>query len=49
MGCPGGDGLWIVGEVAPIRGFHALQWSNLVTGVLVVDWTPSGREQVIRS
>ena len=34
---------WIVGEVASIRGFHVLQVVYLVTGVLVVCWTPSGR------
>jgi hypothetical protein len=33
---------WIVGEVASIRAFHVLQVVYLVTGVLVVCWTPSG-------
>jgi len=33
---------WIVGEVASIRGFHFLQVLYLVTGALVVMWTPSG-------
>ena len=32
---------WIVGEVASISGFHFLQVVYLVTGVLVVRWTPS--------
>ena len=32
---------WIVGEVASIRGFHFLQVIYLVTGALVVMWTPS--------
>lgn len=31
---------WIVGEVASIRGFHVLQVIYLVTGALVVAWTP---------
>jgi hypothetical protein len=31
---------WIVGEVASIRAFHPLQVIYLVTGVLVVAWTP---------
>jgi hypothetical protein len=35
--------LWIVGEVASIRGFHFLQVVYLVTGVLVVWFTPSRR------
>ncbi|MEN3122190.1 hypothetical protein [Janibacter sp. LM] len=33
--------IWIVGEVASIRGFHVLQVVYLVTGVLVVAWTPA--------
>jgi hypothetical protein len=33
--------LWIVGEVASIRGFHVLQVIYLVTGALVVAWTPA--------
>lgn len=32
---------WILGEVASIRAFHVLQLVYLVTGVLVVTWTPS--------
>lgn len=32
---------WIVGEVASIRGFHFLQVIYLVTGALVVIWTPA--------
>ncbi len=31
---------WIVGEVASIRAFHVLQVIYLVTGALVVAWTP---------
>lgn len=31
---------WIIGEVASIRGFHVLQVIYLVTGALVVLWTP---------
>ena len=34
---------WIIGEVASIRGFHFLQVIYLVTGALVVAFTP-GRE-----
>lgn len=33
--------IWIVGEIAAIRGFHFLQVVYLVTGGLVVWWTPS--------
>ena len=33
--------LWIVGEVASIRGFHFLQGIYLVTGLLVLWWTPA--------
>ena len=33
---------WIVGEVASIRAFHVLQLIFLVTGSLVVVWTPAG-------
>ena len=33
--------LWIIGEVASIRGFHVLQVIDLVTGALVVVWTPA--------
>lgn len=32
---------WIIGEVASIRGFHFLQVIYLVTGALVVMWTPT--------
>jgi hypothetical protein len=32
---------WIIGEVASIRGFHFLQVIYLVTGALVVTWTPA--------
>jgi MFS family permease len=32
---------WIVGEVASIRGFHFLQVIYIVTGALVVAWTPA--------
>lgn len=32
---------WIVGEVASIRAFHFLQVIYLVTGTLVVLWTPA--------
>ncbi|MEO5661964.1 MAG: hypothetical protein ABIR39_01660 [Nocardioides sp.] len=35
---------WIVGEVASIRAFHFLQVIYLVTGALVVIWTPSGAD-----
>lgn len=33
--------VWIIGEVASIRGFHFLQVLYLVTGALVVAWTPA--------
>jgi hypothetical protein len=32
---------WIIGEVASIRGFHFLQVIYLMTGALVVTWTPA--------
>jgi hypothetical protein len=32
---------WIIGEVASIRGYHFLQVIYLVTGALVVTWTPT--------
>jgi hypothetical protein len=32
---------WIIGEVASIRGFHFLQVIYLVTGAVVVWWTPA--------
>jgi hypothetical protein len=35
---------WIIGEVASIRGFHFLQVIYLVTGALVIWWTP-GRDR----
>ena len=35
---------WIVGEVASIRGFHFLQVIYLVTGLLVLWWTPGDTE-----
>ena len=31
---------WIIGEIASIRAFHVLQVVYLVTGALVVTWTP---------
>jgi hypothetical protein len=34
---------WIIGEVASIRGFHFLQVIYLVTGALIVTWTPVRR------
>ncbi len=36
---------WIVGEVASIRGFHFLQVIYLVTGLLVLWWTPGDTER----
>lgn len=36
--------VWIIGEVASIRAFHFLQVIYLVTGVLVVLWTPTRGE-----
>jgi hypothetical protein len=33
--------LWIIGEIASIRAFHVLQVIYLVTGALVVVWTPA--------
>jgi hypothetical protein len=32
---------WIIGEIASIRGFHVLQVVYLITGALVVAWTPA--------
>lgn len=32
---------WIIGEIASIRGWHVLQVIYLVTGALVVTWTPA--------
>jgi hypothetical protein len=37
---------WIIGEVASIRGFHFLQVIYLVTGALVVAWTPTCGSQL---
>jgi hypothetical protein len=39
---------WIIGEVASIRAFHVLQVIYLVTGALVVMWTPSRTDQAAR-
>jgi hypothetical protein len=36
---------WIIGEVASIRGFHFLQVIYLLTGALVVTWTPAREAQ----
>jgi hypothetical protein len=36
---------WIVGEIASIRAFHVLQVVYLVTGALVVAWTPGRHDQ----
>ncbi|WP_406022062.1 hypothetical protein OH802_21985 [Nocardioides sp. NBC_00850] len=36
---------WIIGEIASIRGFHFLQVIYLVTGALVVAWTPARRTE----
>lgn len=40
---------WIIGEVASIRGFHYLQVIYLVTGVLVVAWTPARQTEEVSS
>lgn len=32
---------WIIGEIASIRGFHFLQVIYLLSGALVVAWTPA--------
>jgi hypothetical protein len=40
---------WIVGEVASIRAFHFLQVIYLVTGALVVLWTPARKDQSPRT
>ena len=37
---------WIIGEVASIRAFHFLQVIYVVTGALVVMWTPSRTDRV---
>jgi hypothetical protein len=34
---------WIIGEIASIRGFHYLQVIYVVTGALVVTWTPAAK------
>jgi hypothetical protein len=34
---------WIVGEIASIRAFHFLQVLYLVTGALVIWFTPKGK------
>lgn len=39
---------WIIGEIASIRGFHFLQVIYLVTGALVVWWTPATRRNLQR-
>ena len=36
---------WIIGEIASIRGFHFLQVIYLVTGALVVTWTPARKAE----
>lgn len=33
---------WIIGEIASIRTFHILQLIYLITGLLVLWWTPDG-------
>jgi hypothetical protein len=40
---------WIIGEIASIRGFHFLQVIYLVTGVLVVTWTPARQTEAAPS
>ena len=40
---------WIIGEVASIRGFHFLQVIYLVTGALVVTWTPARETEATSS
>ncbi len=40
---------WIIGEVASIRGFHVLQVVYLVTGALVVTWTPARQTEAASS
>jgi hypothetical protein len=40
---------WIVGEIASIRGFHFLQVIYLVTGALVVTWTPGHKTEATSS
>jgi hypothetical protein len=38
---------WIIGEIASIRGFHFLQVIYLLTGVLVITWTPADETEGI--
>lgn len=40
---------WIIGEVASIRAFHFLQAIYLVTGALVVIWTPARQTEAASS
>ena len=40
---------WIIGEVASIRGFHFLQVIYLVTGAVVVAWTPARQTEEVSS
>jgi len=40
---------WIIGEVASIRAFHFLQVIYLVTGALVVTWTPGRQTEAVSS
>ncbi|MGZ8769354.1 hypothetical protein [Aeromicrobium sp.] len=40
---------WIIGEIASIRGFHFLQVIYLVTGALVVTWTPARETEATSS
>ena len=40
---------WIIGEIASIRGFHFLQVIYLVTGALVVTWTPANETRATSS
>jgi hypothetical protein len=40
---------WIVGEIASIRAFHFLQVIYLVTGALVVAWTPARQKEAASS
>ncbi len=37
--------VWIVGEMASIRDFHFLQVIYLISGLLVLWWTPRSTEQ----
>jgi hypothetical protein len=40
---------WIIGEIASIRGFHFLQVIYLLTGALVVTWTPAHETEATSS